>query len=109
MDTYTTGRSRTGHHRRPGTHLTYCGRHALARTSMHTRMCRACVKAEARDRAEAAAVAEQHLAEAPAAPAPAPARPRRTEQPAPTYIYGAQQLVLIGQPHPIQGALFAAH
>jgi hypothetical protein len=61
MDTYTNGRSRTGHYRRPGTHTTYCGRHAMARTTVHTRMCRPCVKAEAADRAAATATAESWL------------------------------------------------
>ncbi|MCX5266070.1 hypothetical protein [Streptomyces sp. NBC_00199] len=68
MDTYTTGRSRTGHYRKPGSHLTYCGRHALTRTSTHTRMCRPCVKAEALDRAAATATAEAWLDQPPATP-----------------------------------------
>ncbi|MGW3511193.1 hypothetical protein [Streptomyces sp. NPDC000994] len=68
MDAYTTGHSRTGHYKRPGSHLTYCGRHALARTGTHTKMCRACVKAEARDRAEATATAEAWLDQPPASP-----------------------------------------
>ncbi|GAA5056369.1 hypothetical protein [Streptomyces similanensis] len=65
VDAYTTGRSRTGHYKQPGSHLTYCGRHALARTSTHTKMCTRCVKAEARDRAEAEATANEHRQNAP--------------------------------------------
>ncbi|MFJ8900017.1 hypothetical protein [Streptomyces sp. NPDC102370] len=60
MQTYTTGRSRTGHYKQPGSHLTYCGRTA-GTAGTADRICRPCVKAEARDRAEATAVAESHL------------------------------------------------
>ncbi|WP_405195162.1 hypothetical protein [Streptomyces anulatus] len=103
----------TGHYRRPGTRTLYCGRptgprNAIFRTVRGWKLCRSCVQAEARDRAAAAAVAAEHTTEQPAAIAPAPARPRRTP-PAPTYIYGAQQLTIIGTPRPAQGALFAAH
>ncbi|MGW1405038.1 hypothetical protein [Streptomyces sp. NPDC002403] len=103
----------TGHYRRPGTLTLYCGRPAGGRNAIFTaargwKLCRSCAKAEQRDRAEAAAVAEQHLSDAPASPAPAPARARRAAQLTPAYVYGAQQLVIIGQPAPTQGALFAA-
>ncbi|MFE6683947.1 hypothetical protein [Streptomyces sp. NPDC057729] len=103
----------TGHYRRPGTRTLYCGRPAGGRNALFAaargwKLCRSCVKAEQRDRAEAEAIAEQHLAEAPATPAPAPARPRRAIQPVPVYVHGAQQLVILGTPAPIQGALFAA-
>ncbi|MES9554794.1 MULTISPECIES: hypothetical protein [unclassified Streptomyces] len=103
----------TGHYRRPGTRTLYCGRPAGPRNYIFAaargwKLCRSCIKAEQHDRAEAAAVAEQHLADAPTAPAPAPARPRRTTAPAPAYVYGAQQLVIIGTPRPAQGALFTA-
>ncbi|WP_275463359.1 hypothetical protein [Streptomyces noursei] len=53
----------TGHYRRPGTMTTYC---TGAPTDLHAntgkthRICARCVKAEARDRAEAAAVANDH-------------------------------------------------
>ncbi|MFI8817473.1 MULTISPECIES: hypothetical protein [unclassified Streptomyces] len=102
----------TGHYRRPGTRTLYCGRPAgprngLFRTVRGWKVCRSCVNAEARDRAAAEAVAAEHTTEQPAAIAPAPACPRRTP-PAPTYVYGAQQLVIIGTPRPVQGALFAA-
>ncbi|WP_406014340.1 hypothetical protein OG520_22215 [Streptomyces sp. NBC_00984] len=103
----------TGHYRRPGTRTLYCGRPAGGRNAIFAavrgwKLCRSCAKAEQRDRTEAATVAEQHLADAPAAPTPAPARPRRTTPTAPAYVYGAQQLVIIGHPAPAQGALFAA-
>ncbi|MER7726407.1 hypothetical protein [Streptomyces sp. NPDC096323] len=62
MKTYTTGRSRTGHYRRPGEVMTYCGRHGMAETTTHTSLCRPCVKAEAHDRAAAEAVAAEHAA-----------------------------------------------
>ncbi|MCX5362895.1 hypothetical protein OG864_29795 [Streptomyces sp. NBC_00124] len=67
MDTYTTGRSRVGHYRKPGSHLTYCGRTA-GTLGTSTRMCRACVKAEALDRAAATATAEAWLDQAPTSP-----------------------------------------
>lgn len=67
MDTYTVGRSRTGHYRKPGSHLTYCGRTA-GTPGQADRMCRACVKAEALDRAAATATAEQWLDQPPASP-----------------------------------------
>ncbi|MGW9385389.1 hypothetical protein [Streptomyces globisporus] len=103
----------TGHYRRPGTRTLYCGRPAGPRNAIfHTvrgwRTCRSCVAAEQRDRAAAAAVAAQHTTERPAAVAPAPARSRRIPA-EPTYVYGAQQLTIIGTPRPAQGALFAAH
>ncbi|MFF9262013.1 hypothetical protein [Streptomyces longwoodensis] len=64
MDTYITGRSRTGHYRKPGSHLAYCGRTTGTRGDC-TRKCRACVKAEARDRAAATATAEAWLDQPP--------------------------------------------
>ncbi|MEU4178183.1 hypothetical protein [Streptomyces sp. NPDC026589] len=123
----------TGHYRRPGTRTLYCGRptgprNDPFRTVRGWKLCRPCVKAEARDRAEAAAVAADHTEEAAharaiasadryiARTAPAVARflaedraRRPAPAPAPTYIYGAQQLTIIGTPRPAQGALFAAH
>lgn len=103
----------TGHYRRPGTLALYCGRaaggrNAIFRTVRGWKLCRSCVKTEARDRSEATAVAAQHTTEQPAAVTPAPARPRRTPT-APAYVYGVQQLTIIGTPRPAQGALFAAH
>ncbi|MCZ9350737.1 hypothetical protein NGM36_13165, partial [Streptomyces mutabilis] len=56
MNTYLTGRGHIGHYKQPGSHLTYCGRTAGA-PGVGTRMCRPCVKAEARDHAEAQATA----------------------------------------------------
>ncbi|WP_430479324.1 hypothetical protein ACQZM9_21840 [Streptomyces sp. P11-1] len=102
----------TGHYRRPGTRTLYCGRPAGPRNGLFCtvrgwKLCRTCTAAEARDRAAAEAVAAEHTTDRPAAIAPAPARPRRTPA-APTYIYGAQQLTIIGTPRPAQGALFAA-
>lgn len=67
MDTYTVGRSRIGHYRKPGSHLTYCGR-AAATPDQAARMCRACVKAEALDRAKATATAEAWLDQPPTSP-----------------------------------------
>ncbi|MGK3093762.1 hypothetical protein ACG93S_28860 [Streptomyces sp. WAC01490] len=103
----------TGHYRRPGTRTLYCGRPAggrngIFRTVRGWKLCRSCTAAEQRDRATAEAVAAEHTTEQPAAIAPAAARPRRTPA-APTYVYGAQQLVILGTPRPAQGALFAAH
>ncbi|WP_326678525.1 hypothetical protein [Streptomyces sp. NBC_01237] len=102
----------TGHYRRPGTRTLYCGRPAGPRNRLFCtvrgwKVCRSCVNAEARDRVDAEAVAAEHTAEQPAAVAPAPARPRRA-LPVRTYVYGAQQLTIIGTPRPAQGALFAA-
>ncbi|MFJ8761055.1 hypothetical protein [Streptomyces cyaneofuscatus] len=103
----------TGHYRRPGTRTLYCGRpagpcNAIFRTVRGWKLCRTCTAAEQRDRAAAAAVAAQHATARPAALAPTPARPRRAPA-APAYVYGAQQLVILGTPRPMQGALFAAH
>ncbi|MEH0555998.1 zinc finger domain-containing protein [Streptomyces sp. B21-101] len=67
MDTYTTGRSRTGHYRKPGSHLTYCGR-TTGTPGNASRMCRPCVKAEALDRAAATSTAEAWLDQLPASP-----------------------------------------
>lgn len=60
----------TGHYRRPGTRTTYCNRPAGAPNGMFAvlaswRLCTLCVKAEARDLAEATAVAADHTAPAP--------------------------------------------
>ncbi|MFI0593683.1 hypothetical protein [Streptomyces griseus] len=103
----------TGHYRRPGTRTLYCGRptgprNAIFRTVRGWKLCRSCVAAEQRDRAAAEAVAAEHTTDQPAAVPPAPARPRRIPT-APAYVYGAQQLTIIGTPRPAQGALFAAH
>ncbi|APD18798.1 hypothetical protein SEA_RALEIGH_50 [Streptomyces phage Raleigh] len=95
----------TGHYRRPGTRDLFCGRLAGGRNGIFAvvrgwRLCKRCVRAEARDRAEAAAVAAQWRTEAPQpeprpAPLTAPVRP--------------VQLALDGLPHkPEQVALFAA-
>src|SRR5690606_3055294 len=65
MDTYLTGRGHLSHYKQPGSHLTYCGRTA-GTPGVGTRPCRPCVKAEARDRAEATAVADTHREDAPA-------------------------------------------
>jgi hypothetical protein len=55
----------TGHYRRPGTTQLYCGRPAGARNGIFAtvtgwKLCTRCIAAKQRDRAEAAAVAEQH-------------------------------------------------
>ncbi|MEU1020241.1 hypothetical protein [Streptomyces sp. NPDC005898] len=95
----------TGHYRRPGTRELFCGRPAGGRNAIFAavrgwHLCKRCVRAEARDRAEAVAVAAQWRTEAPLAPRPtapvtAPLRP--------------VQLALDGLPHkPEQVALFAA-
>lgn len=63
MNTYTTTNGRTSHYRKPGTTDTYCGRHNTT-PGVGARMCRPCVKAEALDRAEAAAVAAEHTEQA---------------------------------------------
>ncbi|WP_329219220.1 hypothetical protein [Streptomyces microflavus] len=102
----------TGHYRRPGTRTLYCGRpaggrNAIFRTVRGWKVCRSCASAEQRDRIAAEAVAVEHTTNPAAAVAPAPARPRRTPRP-PTYVYGAQQLTILGSPRPMQGALFAA-
>jgi len=65
MDTYLTGRGHLSHYKQPGSHLTYCGRTA-GTPGVGTRPCRPCAKAEARDRAEATAVADTHREDAPA-------------------------------------------
>lgn len=103
----------TGHYRRPGTRTLYCGRpagprNAIFRTVRGWKVCRPCTSAEQRDRAAAVLVAAEHTTDQPTAVTPAPARPRRTPT-APTYVYGAQQLTILGTPRPMQGALFAAH
>ncbi|WP_278191920.1 hypothetical protein [Streptomyces sp. TRM75563] len=115
MDTHAVqgaARQATGHYRRPGTRTLYCGRptgprNHLFRTVRGWKLCRPCVAAEARDRAAAKAIAAEHTTDQPAAVTPAPARSRRTPT-APTYIYGAQQLTILGTPRPTQGTLFAA-
>jgi hypothetical protein len=88
----------TGHYRRPGTRELFCGRPAGGRNGIFAvvrgwRLCKRCVRAEARDRAEAEAVEPAGmLVTVP------PARPRRPVQ-----------LALDGVPHPPeQGVLFAA-
>ncbi|KUN96185.1 hypothetical protein [Streptomyces caeruleatus] len=114
METYAmrgAARKTTGHYRRPGTQELYCGRLAGGRNWIFAavrgwHLCKRCVRAEARDRAEAEAVAAQWRTEAEVEavePAgmlrtPSPWRPRRPEQ-----------LTLDGVPHaPEQVALFAA-
>ncbi|MET9253765.1 hypothetical protein [Streptomyces sp. NPDC003717] len=97
----------TGHYGRPGTRELFCGRPAGGRNGIFAavrgwHLCKRCVRAEARDRAEAEAVAAQWRTEA-VEPAgmlvsAAPAHPRRPVQ-----------LALDGMPHPPeQGELFAA-
>lgn len=91
----------TGHYRRPGTRELFCGRLAGGRNAIFAtvrgwRLCKRCVRAEARDRAEAATVAAQWRTETPhPEPRPAPLAP-------------PVQLALNGLPHkPEQVALFA--
>ncbi|MFH8530477.1 hypothetical protein ACH4GE_18905 [Streptomyces tendae] len=67
MNTYLTGRGRIGHYKQPGSHLTYCGRTA-GTPGVGTRLCTRCVKAEARERADATATAEAWLDQPPASP-----------------------------------------
>ncbi|MFJ9538763.1 hypothetical protein ACIRPX_16030 [Streptomyces sp. NPDC101225] len=56
MDTYRAANAGcTGRYRRPGAQETHCGRDTLGCLSVPARLCRACVKAEARDSAEATA------------------------------------------------------
>ncbi|MFF8095702.1 hypothetical protein [Streptomyces sp. NPDC016675] len=59
MNTYVIGRGHTSHYKQPGSHLTYCGR-TTGTPGVGTRMCAPCVKAEARERAEAETVANDH-------------------------------------------------
>lgn len=64
----------TGHYRRPGTAELYCGRPAGSRNGIFRdvngwKLCTRCTTAEARDRAEAAAVADEHREDTTAAPA----------------------------------------
>jgi hypothetical protein len=66
----------TGHYRRPGTQDLYCARPAGGRNDIFAtvrgwHLCAPCVKAEARDRADATATAEAWLAPAPAEQVPA--------------------------------------
>ncbi|MEU1082326.1 hypothetical protein ABZ368_19255 [Streptomyces sp. NPDC005908] len=76
MKTYAVRRARTkltGHYRVPGSRDLYCGRPAgapndYAREVKGFKLCTRCVKAEARDRAEATAVAESYLDQPPASP-----------------------------------------
>jgi hypothetical protein len=66
MDTYAARRATrrtTGHYRRPGTDRSYCGHeldHTTAPADTFRAICKTCAKAEARDRAEAEAVADDH-------------------------------------------------
>ncbi|MFE1070981.1 hypothetical protein ACFW5W_07095 [Streptomyces sp. NPDC058783] len=74
MKTYAVRGARTkltGHYRRPGARDLYCNRPAgtindFARGMARFKMCTRCVKAEARDRAEATATAEAWLDDQPA-------------------------------------------
>ncbi|WP_282792075.1 hypothetical protein [Streptomyces sp. CC224B] len=99
----------TGHYRRPGTRELYCGRLAGGRNSIFAavrgwRLCKRCVRAEARDRAEAEAVAAQWRTEA------VPAEPvSPLAASSPWQAHRPEQLTLDGVPcPPEQGALFAA-
>ncbi|MBB6415821.1 hypothetical protein [Streptomyces sp. AK010] len=110
METYAVrgaARKATGHYRRPGTRELYCGRPAGGRNWIFAvvrgwHLCKRCVRAEARDRFEAEAVAAAWRIEV-VEPAgmlvtASHARPRR-----------AEQLALDGVPRPHeQYALFAA-
>ncbi|MFF1307278.1 hypothetical protein [Streptomyces sp. NPDC058307] len=110
METYAVrgaARKTTGHYRRPGTRELYCGRRAGGRNSIFAavrgwHLCKRCVRAEARDRYEAEAVAEAWRSEV-VEPAgmlviASYTRPR-----------GAEQLAFDGVPRPHeQYALFAA-
>ncbi|MFF4177636.1 hypothetical protein [Streptomyces sp. NPDC001750] len=68
MDTYAVhgaARKTTGHYRRPGTRELFCGRPAGGRNAIFAavtgwKLCARCVNAEARDRADAAIVAESY-------------------------------------------------
>ncbi|MFB8415428.1 hypothetical protein ACFC63_07925 [Streptomyces albidoflavus] len=97
----------TGHYRRPGTRELFCGRPAGGRNAIFAavsgwRLCKRCVRAEARDRAEATAVAAQWRTD--------DARPAGTLVTlAPWRASRPVQLALDGLPHkPEQVALFAA-
>ncbi|MGD6762061.1 hypothetical protein ACOKM5_24310 [Streptomyces sp. BH097] len=59
MDTYSHSYGTTGHYRRPGTSVSYCGRDLLPEPNngIRTRICQTCAKAEQRDRVEAEQVA----------------------------------------------------
>lgn len=99
----------TGHYRRPGTQELYCGRLAGGRNWIFAavrgwRLCKRCVRAEARDRAEAEAVAAAWRTE------PVPTEPvGMMTMPAPWRAHRPEQLTLDGVPHaPEQCALFAA-
>lgn len=93
----------TGHKRIPGTFRSYCGRDLdkYPNTGRAARVCTPCVKAEARDRADAATVAEQHREDATAEPAAAATW--RSDW------IGATDTAptLFALPAPDQGALFA--
>ncbi|MCY0959617.1 hypothetical protein [Streptomyces sp. H27-H5] len=95
----------TGHYRRPGTRELFCGRLAGGRNAIFAavrgwHLCKRCVRAEARDRAEAAAVATQWRTEVTRAP--------RGTAPVTAHLRPVQ-LALDGVPHlPEQVALFAA-
>ena len=66
MNTYAARRAvrrTTGHYRKPGTDRSYCGLdldHAPTPADRFRAICKTCTKAEARDRAEAQAVADDH-------------------------------------------------
>ncbi|MGW2130440.1 hypothetical protein [Streptomyces coelicoflavus] len=110
MQTYAVRRARTkltGHYRITGTRDLYCGKpvgapNDYAQQVKGFKLCTRCVKAEARDRAEATATAEAWLDDQPPAEAGtwrAEWIGTRTTSPAPT--------LFDVQPDMEQGALFA--
>lgn len=96
----------TGHLRQPGTQTTYCGRPAGARNDEFRiltgwKLCTRCTATEERDRAEAAAVADEHREDTTAEPAAASTW--RSD-----WIGPRNDAALFTLPTPVeQGALFA--
>lgn len=67
MDTYAHGYGSTGHYAKPGTHTSYCGRELQhdPNTPVAQRVCKACAKAEQRDRVEAEQIAADRATNGP--------------------------------------------